>query len=549
MRTFLFVDLLLAAAVSHNTSVRGFGPIRHFVHAATAIGHDEDVSHKIRILNWNILAPSWDNNVGKKDKSAQWPLRLPKLMHEMRLRKPDIIVLQEVEVILWEEQIKPFLKSHGFQSAYACSESGMGIAVLWRHSRFDLGNTVEVDLGDASNSRWLAQKQGTLNKDQQSRFFSKGHPGLLIVLGIKSSSKLRKEQHALLVGAAYIVANPISLLPMRLDIQAVQTLMLMDSMERVLEHESRHYASLSVVVAGDFNVPPYYPQMSFDLLSKHIAQEGDFDQMATTVMQGVASGKFQTFVDPNSEQQTIASPVYELITKGVLGQDSIGFLVAAIKSAGYHPSRILEGPLYQMLTSKWLKYQMISAYAHVLGMEPMTNALETLDFVFFLPAQRRPDHSRAARLAVTGVLAAPPPQSRHKLVAGLGSDHIPLVVDVGLCTPSKSGEVESQRREDNTTSPVVNITHSPPSCDSSSQERILELLASLERRLETLDSKVSKPCMFAELKWALVASTLGSVLFAASTMLLGVTSALVRQAMTGCLLASLLYQGFVVSKI
>ena len=41
----------------------------------------------------------------------------------------------------------------------------------------------------------------------------------------------------------------------------------------------------------------------------------------------------------------------------------------------------LPGPLYQMLTSKWLKYQMISAYAHVLGMEPMTNALETLDFV------------------------------------------------------------------------------------------------------------------------------------------------------------------------
>ena len=121
-----------------------------------------------------------------------------------------------------------------------------------------------------------------------------------------------------------------------------------------------------------------------------------------------------------------------------------------------------------------------------------------------------------------GVLAAPPPQSRQKLVAGLGSDHIPLVVDVGLCTPiSKSGEVESQRREDNTTSPVVNIPHSPPSCDSSREERILEMLASLEHRLEALDSKVSRPGMLVELKWALVASTLGSVLFAASTMLLG----------------------------
>ena len=48
-----------------------------------------------------------------------------------------------------------------------------------------------------------------------------------------------------------------------------------------------------------------------------------------------------------------------------------------------------------MLTTKWLKYQMISAYAHVLGTEPMTNALETLDFV--PGAEQTETHSVHAR--------------------------------------------------------------------------------------------------------------------------------------------------------
>ena len=44
----------------------------------------------------------------------------------------------------------------------------------------------------------------------------------------------------------------------------------------------------------------------------------------------------------------------------------------------------------------------ISAYAKVIGTEPITNEGGTLDFVFFMPQQRRSDHSRPARLAVLG---------------------------------------------------------------------------------------------------------------------------------------------------
>ena len=50
----------------------------------------------------------------------------------------------------------------------------MGIAILWRHSRLDLRSTIEVDLGDPSNSRWIADRQGLLNKDASG--FSKEAP-------------------------------------------------------------------------------------------------------------------------------------------------------------------------------------------------------------------------------------------------------------------------------------------------------------------------------------------------------------------------------------
>lgn len=46
----------------------------------------------------------------------------------------------------------------------------------------------------------------------------------------------------------------------------------------------------------------------------------------------------------------------------------------------------------------------ISAYASVIGTEPITNEGGTLDFVFFMPQQRRSDHSRPARLTVLGVV-------------------------------------------------------------------------------------------------------------------------------------------------
>ena len=44
----------------------------------------------------------------------------------------------------------------------------------------------------------------------------------------------------------------------------------------------------------------------------------------------------------------------------------------------------------------------VSAYASVIGTEPLTNEEGTLDFVFHMPEQRRSDHARPARLAVLG---------------------------------------------------------------------------------------------------------------------------------------------------
>ena len=45
-----------------------------------------------------------------------------------------------------------------------------------------------------------------------------------------------------------------------------------------------------------------------------------------------------------------------------------------------------------------------SAYASVIGAEPVTNEGGTLDYVFFMPEQRRSDFARKARLAVQGLV-------------------------------------------------------------------------------------------------------------------------------------------------
>ena len=151
---------------AQNITVKGPGPPRHFV-AATQLHASEEVRTKFRLLSWNILAPSWDNQGVKK---SNWEQRMPRILQEIRLRKPDVMVLQEVEVLIYDDQLQPFLKSRGFQSIFTGVDSGIGVAVFWRSTKFELGTATDFDLTTTTLTPWRASLDEDFNAQQRSRY-------------------------------------------------------------------------------------------------------------------------------------------------------------------------------------------------------------------------------------------------------------------------------------------------------------------------------------------------------------------------------------------
>ena len=171
MSVFVYVHFLSLgiAAWAFNVSVKGFGPARHFVPASSLeFSLDEEVSTKFRLLNWNILAPTWDNFGVKK---SNWQARFTRILQEMRLRKPDVMVLQEVEVLIYDEQIQPFLKARGYQGVFTGIDAGIGAAVFWRSSKFALGTAVDFELTGTSLTPWRPLLNQDFNEEQRETGF------------------------------------------------------------------------------------------------------------------------------------------------------------------------------------------------------------------------------------------------------------------------------------------------------------------------------------------------------------------------------------------
>ena len=131
--------------------------------------------------------------------------------------------------------------------------------------------------------------------------------------------------HAILLGAVHLTANPTSSLPLSTDIQLFETNVLLDGLQSILQQERLKHTSLSCILAGDFNVPPFFPESVFERLTNHIKSSAG------------------TWAIPEVEDVSLPSPVYELLTKGNLSAESIGFLMTVIKASGFHPSRLLQG--------------------------------------------------------------------------------------------------------------------------------------------------------------------------------------------------------------
>jgi len=177
------------AAIAMNTSAKGFGPARHFVPASsTEFGLQEEIQTKFRLLSWNVLAPSWDN-LGTKQ--SNWHSRWARILREVRVRKPDVMVLQEVEVLIYDDQIQPFFKARGYLSVYTGVDSGVGVAVFWRSSKFELKSATDFELSTTKLTPWRSLLDGSFNKQQRERYATKSNMVLFVILTCVGQEEVR----------------------------------------------------------------------------------------------------------------------------------------------------------------------------------------------------------------------------------------------------------------------------------------------------------------------------------------------------------------------
>lgn len=106
----------------------------------------EDQS-KLRVMSYNLLADLYATrgidqkvmyNHCKVDFVAR-TRRMPLLVHEILAHQPDIICLQEVDSIIFEQLLRPVLKAHGYHGYYSNKVAAQkeGCAMFWSLQVFD----------------------------------------------------------------------------------------------------------------------------------------------------------------------------------------------------------------------------------------------------------------------------------------------------------------------------------------------------------------------------------------------------------------------------
>lgn len=109
---------------------------------------------QISFLSWNILSqnlfdstPKWYKHV-KSDAPVSWVERFPRIVSEILESRADVICLQEVEFLAYENDFQSTMEDNGYSSIMQkgsrkrAEDGGYGVATFWRKDRFQLCDSI-----------------------------------------------------------------------------------------------------------------------------------------------------------------------------------------------------------------------------------------------------------------------------------------------------------------------------------------------------------------------------------------------------------------------
>ena len=117
------------------------------------------------------------------------------------------MVFQEVEVLIYDEQIQPFFKARGYQSVYTGIDAGIGVAVFWRSAKFELSMATDFELTTTKLTPWRSLLDNSFNEEQRERYNTKRNTVLFVILACTGNLQ-KGPPHAVMIGAVHLTANP-----------------------------------------------------------------------------------------------------------------------------------------------------------------------------------------------------------------------------------------------------------------------------------------------------------------------------------------------------
>ncbi|CAK0833935.1 unnamed protein product, partial [Prorocentrum cordatum] len=199
----------------------GYNLSRRFVETGS-VALEGDL--QFRVLSWNVLAQDyivWAGVPAGAKAAYSWRARRPLLLAQVARLDPDIFALQELEVSVFRNEVKPWAKSIGFDGYFAGAP--VGISLFWRLSTFRSVTAVHADVGGFSFPWRFSSSKLTLSEDQFRRYIDRPFRTALFVTLVPTHAR----RHALVVSTTHldpaVHANPVNL-----DVQVFQA-------ERVME--------------------------------------------------------------------------------------------------------------------------------------------------------------------------------------------------------------------------------------------------------------------------------------------------------------------------
>lgn len=210
--------------------------------------------------------PSWFLN---------WEYRRQVIIHEILSYDADLVCLQEMESLQFEQYFRPQLRLRGGYDGIFHPKSRAktmhevyerpyvdGCAIFWKVDRFELKDQQLVEFNQVALSRPSLRK----HKDMYNRVMTRDNIAVLARLVYRgdnskgsttssssssSSSPSASNQQQLILANVHIHWDPSFR-----DVKLVQTIMLLEELEKFCSSSSSLHSKAGIIICGDFNSLP-----------------------------------------------------------------------------------------------------------------------------------------------------------------------------------------------------------------------------------------------------------------------------------------------------